>query len=147
MARISVKVEKLPKAGSHPVYNIDRVRSRLLLNDQLNGIFAVETGQAARFHHAVFRVTHVPDHDRATLKVSHDEIVKVLGVFDASHRPQHQLAAHFIDSAAGDLDILGLNGPLNLSDGKVVGRELVRIDVKVNGPLLLPDHDDLSHPA
>ena len=90
----------------HAVDHLHRVGARLLADDELDRVLAVQPGEAARLDDAVLGVAEVTHVERPPAHVRHDEVVEIAHRLDASHRAHGQLAARLIEPPAGQLDVL-----------------------------------------
>ena len=134
-------LESLPDAFHHR----HRVASRLLLNDQTDGIPPVEPGETAGFFERVFDATDVADAHRVSILVGHDQIQEPRGTLHTSHGPQHQLARPLIDPAAGQFQVLANQGLPHVFNRQVAARQLVRVDHDIDGPLPATHDDHRPH--
>src|SRR6185369_1823551 len=135
---------ELRHLGLQPVDDRDGVGTRLLADQELHGVLAVQARETARLDDAVLGIAHVADVQRAVTDVSDDQVIEFPDLLDAAHGADDELAARLVDAATGELDVLLRDRLPHLADREALGRQPVGIDVDVDGALLATDEDHLA---
>ena len=121
------------------VDDFDGIGAALLLDDQENGVVAVEAADGAGFFVAVVDFAEVADADGLAGDVGNDDVAELIDVLDAAHGSQDQLAGILIDAPAGQLEVLIGQCLANVFNGKVVGLELAGVDGDVDSAAAAAD--------
>ena len=76
---------------------------------------------------------HVADADGLAVDGGEDDVVEVAGVDDAAHGAEGDFARGLVDAAAGEFEVLILEGVTHVVDGELVGLESVDVDGDLDG--------------
>ena len=123
-----------------------RVGARLPADLQDHGRHAVEAGEGALLFGAVLGATDVAHADGRTVSGGDDEVVELLGLGEAAHRPQRLLAQVGRDVAARHIGVLLLQRGPHFGDRELVGRESIGFDPDVDGACQTADDLHFADP-
>ncbi len=116
-----------------------RVFTRLLANGERHGVHTVEAGEAPRLHHAVAHAAEIADPDRGATPNGDGHEPEVRHGPHPTERPHAGLRGPLDDTAGGDLQVLGGEGPADLLKRQAVSFQSLRFDV--HGDLALAGAD------
>ena len=111
----------------------DRVGARLPANLQDDRRHAVEASEGALLFGAVLGAADVAHADGRAVPGGDDEVVELLGLGEAAHRPQRLLAQVGRDVAARHVGVLLLQRGPDFGDRKLVGGQAIGFDPDVDG--------------
>ena len=121
------------KPDLNRVRNGDRVRPRLTLNEQADGVETIQTAQPARFFNGILGPTDISNTDRVSLTIGDDQFIKLFGSLHSTQSPQDKFSRTLIDDSTGNFDVLGLQCDSHIFDREFIRGEFFRVDDDIDG--------------
>src|SRR5262245_14616204 len=113
---------------------LNRIRARLLANEQRNRPVAVLARQTPGLFIGVLDLRDIPQLNGRTLYCGDDQLLEIADVFYTAKRSQNQLVGTLIDAAAGNFYILRTDRISNLIDRQPVRLQFVCIQPQIDFP-------------
>ena len=112
------------------------VRPGLFLDPHPHGGDSVEADDGASLLHPVLRLPDVPETDGGALVIGDDQIIEVGNVEEFTLDLDRVLLGDALDPAAGEFDVLSLEGDHDIVRGEPVGPELASVEPDADLPQL-----------
>ena len=146
-ADLGVVPFKLLKGVPDSLADIDGVGIGLLLNQNPHRRLPVEAADVDGLLDRVLNLRNVAQADIPALSPSDDQVTQFVEALEAAGDPDDELSVDVLDLPCREVQVSGIDRLNDLQERKVVGAELLFVQVDPDLPLLLPDQGDLTYPS